>query len=76
MEAALQVMGKAGAHQVPGARTALRPRLAVLLHGGGGQHAAVTNECGSLPQRVVLPKSHISPGNPARRLSIEETYSF
>ena len=44
-EAALQVMGKAGAHQVPGARTRARPRLRwrvpVLLHVGGVRHAAL-----------------------------------
>jgi len=34
------------------------------------------NECGTLPIREVLSKSHINPSNPARRLSIEETYSF
>ena len=38
-ESALQVMGKAGAHQVDGARVALGPRLRrrlpVLLHVGG-----------------------------------------
>ncbi len=74
MEAALQVMGKAGAHQVPGARTALRPRLAVLLHVGGGQHAAVTNECGSLPQRGVFDKSHNRIGSSVRCLVMKVTY--
>ena len=49
-ESALQVMGKAGAHQVPGRAwpgARLRRRLPVLLHVGGRQHAQLTGSASS-----------------------------